>query len=109
MPVNVWRPITGPVRRTLLALADASSVKSEELVAADQLFPGRVGEIYQLAFGAGQPWYWASEIDRDEVILIKGWDSLDDGGLGLRPMVPSNFPTTRTKPHRARASRCAPT
>ena len=83
--VNVWRPITGPVQRTPLALADAASVKTEELVATDQVFPDRVGEIYQLAYGAEQRWYWAPRIERDEVILIKSWDSLDDGRARFTP------------------------
>jgi len=73
--VNVWRPITGPVLRTPLALADASSIAPAELVATDQIFPDRVGEIYMLAYGPGQRWYWAPRMQRDEVVLIKGWDS----------------------------------
>ncbi len=73
--VNVWRPIVGPVLRTPLALADASTVAPQELVATDQVFPDRVGEIFQLAYGSGQRWYWAPRMERDEVLLIKGWDS----------------------------------
>jgi len=76
--INVWRPIAGPVKRAPLALADATSVKRDELIATDQRFPDRTGEIYQLAFGEGQRWYYAPEMERDEVILIKSWDSLGD-------------------------------
>lgn len=83
--VNVWRPIRGPVQRAPLALADAESVRPAELVATDQIFPDRVGEIYQLAHGDGQRWYWAPEMERDEVLLIKGWDSLDDGRARFTP------------------------
>ena len=83
--INVWRPITGPVQRTPLALADAASVKTDELVATDQVFPDRVGEIYQLAHGSGQRWYWAPRMERDEVLLIKSWDSLDDGRARFTP------------------------
>ena len=83
--VNVWRPITGPVQRTPLALADASSIETEELVATDQVFPDRVGEIYQLAYGSAQRWYWAPRMERSEVLLIKGWDSLDDGRARFTP------------------------
>jgi hypothetical protein len=74
--VNVWRPIARPVRRTPLALADASSIARQELIATDQRFPDRVGEIYQVAYAPQQ---------RDEVILIKGWDSLDDGRARFTP------------------------
>ncbi len=83
--VNVWRPITGPVQRTPLALADAASIATAELVATDQMFPDRVGEIYQLAHGPAQRWYWVPRMERDEVILIKGWDSLDDGRALFTP------------------------
>lgn len=83
--VNVWRPIRGPVLRAPLALADAASVRPEELVATDQIFPDRVGEIYQLAYGPEQRWYWAPEMERDEVLLIKGWDSRGDGRARFTP------------------------
>jgi len=85
LQVNVWRPIRGPVQRAPLALADAASVRPEDLVATDQLFPGRVGEIYHLAHHPGQRWYYAPQMTRDEVLLIKGWDSLDDGRARFTP------------------------
>jgi len=78
LQVNVWRPIAGPVRRSPLALADASTVRAEDLVATDQVFPDRVGEIYHLAHHPAQRWYYAPEMTRDEVLLIKGWDSRAD-------------------------------
>ena len=83
--VNVWRPISGPVQRAPLALADAASIASQELVITEQRFPDRVGEIYNLAFSPTQRWYWAPEMQRDEVLLIKGWDSGDDGRARFTP------------------------
>lgn len=83
--VNAWRPMAGPVRRWPLALGDASSIRPGELVATEQVFPDRVGEIYLLAYGEGQRWYWAPEIERDELVLIKGWDSLEDGRAQFTP------------------------
>ena len=83
--INVWRPIRGPVLRTPIALADAGSVRADELIATDQVFPDRVGEIYQLAHASDQRWYWAPRMERDEVLLIKGWDSLDDGRARFTP------------------------
>lgn len=85
LQVNVWRPIKGPVQRSPLALADASSVATEELLATDQVFPDRVGEIYQVAHGPNQRWYYASEMSADEIILIKGWDSIADGRAQFTP------------------------
>lgn len=83
--VNVWRPIRGPVERSPLALADASSVRKADLIATDQVFPDRVGEIYHLAHDPSQRWYYAPWMTPEEVLLIKGWDSLDDGRARFTP------------------------
>ena len=92
--VNVWRPIKGPVERAPLALADASSVRFEDLVATDQVFPDRVGEIYHLAHDPAQRWYYAPRMTPDEVLLIKGWDSLDDGRAQFTPHSAFDAPDT---------------
>ena len=92
--VNVWRPISGPVRRSPLALADASSVGAGELIATDQVFPDRIGEIYQLAHAPTQRWYYAPEIAPDEILLIKGWDSIDDGRARFTPHGAFSFAET---------------
>tara|TARA_B100000676_G_scaffold309343_1_gene372620 strand:+ start:187 stop:1044 length:858 start_codon:yes stop_codon:yes gene_type:complete len=83
--INVWRPITGPVENSPLALADAASIAKDELVATDQVFADRVGEIYHIAHSGTQHWYYAPQMARDEVILIKGWDSIDDGRALFTP------------------------
>ena len=83
--INVWRPIRGPVERSPLALADASSVQQEDLIATDQIFPDWVGEIYNVAHAPSERWYYAPQMAPDEVLLIKGWDSLDDGHARFTP------------------------
>ena len=83
--INVWRPISGPVRRAPLALGAANSIATEQLVATDQRFPDRTGEIYQIAHAPEQRWFWAPEMERDEILLIKGWDSLNDGRAVFTP------------------------
>jgi hypothetical protein len=83
--VNVWRPVRGPVLRAPLALADASSIAKEDLIATDQVFPDRVGEIYHLAHRPDHRWYFASEMQRNEAFLIKGWDSSDPNGSHFAP------------------------
>ncbi|MCG8593491.1 MAG: hypothetical protein MI785_03850 [Kiloniellales bacterium] len=92
--VNVWRPIRGPVERSPLALADAASVRPQDLIATDQVFPDRVGEIYHLAYHPEQRWYYAPRMTRDEVLLIKGWDSLDDGRARFTPHSAFEDPNT---------------
>ncbi|HEX2943923.1 MAG TPA: CmcJ/NvfI family oxidoreductase [Rhodopila sp.] len=92
--INVWRPIRGPVARMPLALADASSIRHADLIATDQVFPGRVGEIYHLAYNPTQEWYYAPRMTTDEVLLIKGWDSLDDGRARFTPHSAFDLPDT---------------
>ncbi len=93
--INVWRPIRGPVERSPLVLADASSVRQDDLIATDQIFPDRVGEIYNVAHAPSQRWYYAPRMTEDEVLLIKGWDSLDDGRARFTPHSAFNLPETR--------------
>jgi hypothetical protein len=70
-------------------------VRAEDLIATDQVFPDRVGEIYHLAHHPAQRWYYAPAMTRDEVILIKGWDSLDDGRARFTPHSAFNPPEVR--------------
>ena len=92
--INVWRPIRGPVQRSPLALADAASVRPADLIATDQVFPDRVGEIYHLAYDPAQRWYYAPAMTPDEVLLIKGWDSLEDGRARFTPHGAFDLPDT---------------
>ena len=92
--INVWRPIRGPVERSPLALADASSIRPEDLIATDQVFPDRIGEIYLLAHDPAQRWYWAPHMTPDEVLLIKGYDSLTDGRARFTPHGAFDLPET---------------
>ena len=49
------------------------------------MFPDRIGEIYHLAHHPSQRWYYAPQMTADEVLLIKGWDSRDDGRARFTP------------------------
>ncbi len=103
--INVWRPIRGPVERSPLALADAASTRQEDLIATDQIFPNRVGEIYNVAHAPSQRWYYAPRMTANEVLLIKGWDSLDDGRARFTPHGAFHAPETRETRLPEKASR----
>jgi hypothetical protein len=76
--INVWRPLFGPVEDAPLAVCDARSVRPEELVACDLVFRDRVGETYALAYGPEQRWFYYPRMRRDEVLLLKCYDSRED-------------------------------
>ncbi len=48
-----------------------------------------------MAYAPEQRWYYAPRMTRDEVILIKGWDSVDDGRARFTPHGAFALPDTR--------------
>ncbi|WP_297797522.1 CmcJ/NvfI family oxidoreductase [uncultured Marinobacter sp.] len=92
--VNAWRPIRGPVRRSPLAVLDAATIDPEDLIATDMVYPERTGEIYHLAFNPGQRWLYFPAMQRDEVLLIKGYDSRTDGRARFVPHTAFQDPGT---------------
>ncbi len=77
--VNVWRPIRGPVEEQPLAACDARSIAPADLVRADLVYRDRVGETYSVTFNAAHRWFYFPRMTRDEALLIKVFDSAEDG------------------------------
>jgi hypothetical protein len=74
--INVWRNIADePVSTHPLALCDAQSVHPEDLVLFEIHYEDRVGENYFAKHSPRHRWYYYPGITRDEVVLIKQWDS----------------------------------
>jgi len=92
--INIWRPIRGPIQDAPLAVADAQSVESDDLVATDLIYPDRTGEIYYVKFNPSHRWFYASAMRQDEVMLIKCFDSVDDGRARFVPHSAFVDPTT---------------
>jgi hypothetical protein len=83
--VNVWRPIRGPLQDSPLAVCDAQSVAPNDLVTAELVYPDRTGEYYLARFNPCQRWFYAPRMEPDEVLLIKCFDSADDGRARFTP------------------------
>jgi hypothetical protein len=74
--INVWRNIAEmPVAVHPLALCDAQTVAPEDLVVFEIHYPDRVGENYFARYALRHRWYFYPALTRDEVVLIKQWDS----------------------------------
>ncbi len=76
--VNVWRPIT-TVHSSPVALCDARSISSDSLVPAERRGKGRIGEVYVVRYDPDQRWLYFPELAPDEVLLIKTFDTREDG------------------------------
>ncbi len=92
--INVWRPIVGPVLASPLAVAEADSLNPEELIATDLIYEDRVGEIYEFAPNPAHRWVYFPEMTRDEVLLLKSYDSATDGRARFTPHTAFTHPDT---------------
>lgn len=98
--VNLWRPIAGPVLDTPLALCDAASVASDDLITTDihhfadgnVTTPAHSGVIYSLHHNPRHRWFFVSEMQPDEVLLLKCYDSRRDGRARFMPHTGFNNP-----------------
>jgi hypothetical protein len=81
--VNVWRPIRGPVLDSPLALCDARTFTDADLIASDLVYPHVRGETSSVEFNPRHRWYYFSEMQPDEAVLIRVHDSADDGRARL--------------------------
>jgi hypothetical protein len=77
--VNVWRPIRGPVESSPLALCDALSIAPRDFVPADFIYRDKVGEVYRFTYNPNHRWFYFPRLERNEAILLKCYDSKDDG------------------------------
>ena len=97
--INVWRPIAEPVMQMPLALLDASSLSASDLVETSIINlrqNGRVGKIYSVRKAPGQQWFYFPHMTMSEAILIKGYDSAQDGRARFTPHSAFADPTTPT-------------
>jgi hypothetical protein len=77
--INVWRPIRGPIESTPLAVCDAQSIDAKDFVPTDFVYRDKVGEVYRFTYNPQHRWSYFPRLERDEVILLKCYDSKEDG------------------------------
>ena len=91
--VNLWRPIIGPVQDNPLAVCDARSVAPDDLVTThihhfsedDLTTPRHRGQIYSVRHNPAHQWFFVSDMRPDEVLLLKCYDSQNDGRARFMP------------------------
>ena len=92
--VNLWRPIKGPVESVPLAVCDATSIATEDLITADLVYERRTGHEYRGVFRAGHRWFYYPAMQTDEVLLIKVFDSQTGGSNRFSLHTAFDDPTT---------------
>jgi hypothetical protein len=77
--INVWRPISEPVQESPIAVCDARTIDQNDWVTSDLRYRDRTGEVYSITFNPNHRWFYFPQMRRNEVILLKCYDSTDDG------------------------------
>jgi hypothetical protein len=97
--INVWRPIVGPVETSPLAICGWDTLDEANLIPAERRYEDRIGGVLHLSYNPAQRWYYFPKMEREEVVLLKCFDSLEDGaakwtchGSFKHPDTPENAP-----------------
>jgi hypothetical protein len=91
--INLWRPIRGPLHDAPLAICDARSVAPEDLVPSELVYRDRVGETYAVTYSPNHRWFYVPEMQPDEALLLKCYDSKTDGRARFAPHTAFDDPT----------------
>jgi hypothetical protein len=74
--INIWKPIRGPVLTRPLAICDARSIAPADLVPSDRYLKH---EVYMMTHNPTHRWFYFPRMLTIETLLIKGYDSMEDG------------------------------
>lgn len=97
--VQVWRPIKHPVESFPLALADARTIATNDLVISERRYQHRVGQTYAIKFNPNHEWYWFPRMRREEAIVFKVFDSEKDGRARWTAHTAFDDPTSPPNAH----------
>ncbi|KAI0055917.1 hypothetical protein BV25DRAFT_1981241 [Artomyces pyxidatus] len=94
--INLWRPIGHPALDWPLALCDYRSIDTKrDLVPMTLRYPDRDGETFGVQFNDSHRWKYVRGLTPEEGVLIKCFDSVDDGSVAiLTPHTAFADPTT---------------
>lgn len=81
--INIWRSVGGRVETTPLAMCDARSVSMNSLISMERRAKDRIGEMQQVTFDPEHRWYFFPNMDRNEALVFKTYDSATDGRARL--------------------------
>ncbi|KAK6514675.1 hypothetical protein TWF281_004872 [Arthrobotrys megalospora] len=77
--INIYRPLLpseSKITDHQLVLSESNSILDEDLIPVEHVYPDRVGQTYAVRHAEGQRfWYW-SDMDNTEGIIVQVYDSL---------------------------------
>ena len=97
--IQVWRPIQDMLLTNPLAFCDSRSLPFSDFIIAERRYPDRVGQTYQVNYNENHQWFYFPEMQRNEAVVFKVYDSAKDGRARFSahtsfddPMTPEGAP-----------------
>ncbi len=96
--INLWRTINGVVWNSPMTCCDADTIANADMVAVERRAADRTGEVEFVNWNPDHRWYYYPEMDLDEALLIKTFDSASDSVSRCihtafdNPLAPKNAP-----------------
>ena len=94
--INVWRPVENPINSAPLGFVRPSSVKGEDWILIDLVYPDRRGHIMGLAANKDHEWIYQSRMTPDEVVYFNIYDNRGHPSVGHSAVDMVEDPTLRT-------------
>lgn len=76
---NVWKPLYSRVEELPLAMCDVMSCSEEDMLIMNLRYTDREGEIYLMRYSPSHRWYYFPNMEADQALLLKTYDSEVDG------------------------------
>ncbi|KAF8901860.1 hypothetical protein CPB84DRAFT_1824491 [Gymnopilus junonius] len=81
--INLWRPIHHAAVDWPLTLCDYRSVDPSDLFPVARIYPHHEGETLGVKYNPNHKWKYLSGMTPDELVLIKCFDSVQDGSVAV--------------------------
>ena len=98
--INVWKPIRVPALKEPLAICDARTIQKREMIPTDLRYTNRTGEIYSFRYSPDHRWLYFPEMQTDEAILLKCYDSSSSGARFTAHTAVDDPNSPESAPHR---------
>ena len=76
---NVWKPLYRRVEELPLAMCDATTHAPQDMLRMELKYRERTGEIYVMRYSAAHRWYYFPQMEANQALLLKTYDSEVDG------------------------------
>lgn len=90
--INIWLPLLHRVEESPLAMIDLRSVEASDFHNLKVIYPQREGQISAISANPHHRWVWFSHMEPDEALLLRVFDSREQGRISGVPHTAFDLP-----------------